>query len=68
MEESAHLNRRTCSAVHEDFIGQVIDLLQEKLINLITAKKILKNLITDPEKLPREVDRYFLFFFLNNKV
>jgi len=38
----------------------LIDLLEDKLINLITAQKILKELIIDSNKLPKEVKLTFL--------
>jgi len=38
----------------------VIDLLEDKLINLTIAQKILKELIVDSNKLPKEVKLIFL--------
>jgi len=38
----------------------LIDLLEDKLINLTTAQKILKELIVDSNKLPKEVKLIFL--------
>ncbi|XP_011873369.1 PREDICTED: glutamyl-tRNA(Gln) amidotransferase subunit B, mitochondrial [Vollenhovia emeryi] len=53
---------------HEDFIGQIIDLLQEKSINLITAKRVLKELITNPNKRPKEiVEEHDLFLISDEK-
>ncbi|KYN13001.1 putative glutamyl-tRNA(Gln) amidotransferase subunit B, mitochondrial [Trachymyrmex cornetzi] len=52
---------------HEDFIGQLIDLLQVNLINLITAKKILKELIVDPNKLPKEIVKEHNWFLISDK-
>lgn len=49
---------------HKDYIGQLIDLLQDKLINLIIAKKLLEELTVDQEKLPREVKSLILFYKL----
>ncbi|XP_018313081.1 glutamyl-tRNA(Gln) amidotransferase subunit B, mitochondrial [Mycetomoellerius zeteki] len=52
---------------HEDFIAQLIDLLQGNLINLITAKKILKELIVDPNKLPKEIVKEHNWFLISDE-
>lgn len=54
------------SIPHEDFIGHLIDLLQNKLINLITAKKILYEIISDSKKSPKEVKLPPVFFHIKN--
>ncbi|XP_011636505.1 glutamyl-tRNA(Gln) amidotransferase subunit B, mitochondrial isoform X1 [Pogonomyrmex barbatus] len=53
--------------LHEDFIGQVVDLLQDKLINLVTAKKILNELIIDSNKLPREIVKERNWFLISDE-
>ncbi|XP_071640094.1 glutamyl-tRNA(Gln) amidotransferase subunit B, mitochondrial isoform X2 [Temnothorax longispinosus] len=51
----------------EDFIGQLVDLLQDKLINLITAKKILKELIADSDKRPKEIVEERNWFLISDE-
>lgn len=51
---------------HEDFIGELIDLLQSNLINLITAKKILKKLVNS-NKLPKEIVKEHNWFLISDE-
>ncbi|KYN04148.1 putative glutamyl-tRNA(Gln) amidotransferase subunit B, mitochondrial, partial [Cyphomyrmex costatus] len=52
---------------HENFIGQLIDLLQSNLINLITAKKILEELMLDSNKLPKEIVKEHNWFLISDE-
>ncbi|XP_012521305.1 glutamyl-tRNA(Gln) amidotransferase subunit B, mitochondrial-like isoform X2 [Monomorium pharaonis] len=52
---------------HKNYLGQLIDLLQDKLINLITAKKILKALITDSNKLPKQIVEEHNWFLISDE-
>ncbi|EFN87568.1 Probable glutamyl-tRNA(Gln) amidotransferase subunit B, mitochondrial [Harpegnathos saltator] len=54
-------------APHDDFIGQVIDLLQDKSINLLIAMKVLDVLITEPNKLPREIVEEHNWFLISDE-
>ncbi|XP_032688294.1 glutamyl-tRNA(Gln) amidotransferase subunit B, mitochondrial isoform X2 [Odontomachus brunneus] len=51
---------------HSEFIGEVIDLLQDKLINLLIATKILKELISGPKKLPKEIVQENNWFLISD--
>ncbi|KMQ87139.1 glutamyl-trna amidotransferase subunit mitochondrial [Lasius niger] len=65
-----HKNKLTvefCCMSHEDFIGQLIDLLQNKVINLIKAKKILHELISDPKKSPKEIVEERNWFLISDE-
>ncbi|XP_014470013.1 PREDICTED: glutamyl-tRNA(Gln) amidotransferase subunit B, mitochondrial [Dinoponera quadriceps] len=53
--------------LHSDFIGQLIDLLQNKLINLLIVAKVLDKLITEPKKLPREIVEEHNWFLISDK-
>ncbi|XP_011350215.1 glutamyl-tRNA(Gln) amidotransferase subunit B, mitochondrial isoform X2 [Ooceraea biroi] len=53
--------------LHQDFIGQIINLLQDKLINLVTAKRILDNLTTDCKKSPREIVKEHNWFLISDE-
>ncbi|XP_025994681.1 glutamyl-tRNA(Gln) amidotransferase subunit B, mitochondrial isoform X2 [Solenopsis invicta] len=52
---------------HEDYIGQLIDLLQDKSINLIIAKKILNEFIADSNKLPKEIIEEHNWFLISDE-
>lgn len=52
---------------HEDFIGQLIDLLQNKIINLMKTKKILYELICDPKKSPKEIVEERNWFLISDE-
>lgn len=52
---------------YEDFIGQLIDLLQNKIINLMKAKKILYELISDPKKSPKEIVEERNWFLISDE-
>ncbi|KAL0128262.1 hypothetical protein PUN28_003491 [Cardiocondyla obscurior] len=52
---------------HQDFIGQLIDLLQNKSINLITARKILKELTANSNKRPKEIVEEHNWFLISDE-
>lgn len=52
---------------HEDFIGQLIDLLQNKVVNLIIAKKILHEIISDAKKSPKEIVEERNWFLISDE-
>lgn len=52
---------------HEDFIGQLTDLLENKLINLITAKKVLKELTANSNKSPKEITEEHNWFLISDE-
>lgn len=52
---------------HKDFIGQLIDLLQNKSINLITARKVLGELMTNPRKYPSEIVQERNWFLISDE-
>ncbi|XP_067203197.1 glutamyl-tRNA(Gln) amidotransferase subunit B, mitochondrial [Linepithema humile] len=52
---------------HKDYIGQLIDLLQDKLVNLIIAKKVLDELTVDQKKLPREIIEEHNWFLISDE-
>ncbi|XP_029669271.1 glutamyl-tRNA(Gln) amidotransferase subunit B, mitochondrial [Formica exsecta] len=52
---------------HENFIGHLIDLLQNKIVNLITARKILHEIISDPKKSPKEIVEERNWFLISDE-
>ncbi|XP_029172673.1 glutamyl-tRNA(Gln) amidotransferase subunit B, mitochondrial isoform X2 [Nylanderia fulva] len=64
-----HKNKLTVEfcLLHEDFIGELIDLLQNKEINLTKAKKILYELISDPKKSPKEIVEEHNWFLISDE-